>query len=324
MRISENRAVLDPLRHLEPFPLEARLYPLGYPLEIATNDPRVVEGARESWGLFPPEFDVRPLRMHVAVAPRAGAASLRPPVFRAQRHLLSIVASAENFAVCDLDAGFSYCWLAEEAASGMAWMRYHFLEAIVYVSLTHAYFTPIHAACLARNGKGVLLCAPSGTGKTVLSYTCARAGWTFISDDVSFLVRGSERRMVLGRPYSFRFKASAAELFPEFKDKPVIADANGQKLVEVGSEASAGVHTATCCRVDHLVFLERGENARSELRPMTSRGALERMLAEIPHYQDHVREEQRASLERLVSAPVHRLIYRSLQEGLDLLNTLTE
>jgi hypothetical protein len=316
--------ILDPLRHSEPLPLEARLHPLGYPLEVATNDQRVLDAAAESWGMFRAEFDARPVRMHVAVERRRGSVPLKPPVFRAQRHLMSIIASPENFAVCDLEAGFSYCWLSEDAAADSVWMRFHFLEAMVYVSLTQAHLTPVHAACVSRKGRGVLLCASSGTGKTVLSYACARAGWTFTADDVSFVVRGSDRREVLGRPYSFRFKASAAELFPELKGRPVMPDASGQMLAEVKCGETAGIGTATCCHVDHLVLLERREHGSAELQPIDGREALERMMSEIPLYQSHVREEQRASLQRLVSAPVHRLVYTSLQQGLDLLNRLTE
>ena len=41
----------DPLLHNFPLPLGATLYPLGFPVEIHTNNAEILEMAEESWGV---------------------------------------------------------------------------------------------------------------------------------------------------------------------------------------------------------------------------------------------------------------------------------
>jgi len=46
---------------------------------------------------------------------------------------------------------------------------------------------PLHAAGLARQGKGVLVPGASGSGKSTTSVALVRAGFDFLSDDTVFL-----------------------------------------------------------------------------------------------------------------------------------------
>ncbi len=80
------------------------------------------------------------------------------------------------------------------------------------------HFCPIHAACIALNGRAVLLCGNSGAGKTSLAYACAKKGWTYLSGDATYIVRNRPDRTVAGRPFSIRFRAEARELFPELSE----------------------------------------------------------------------------------------------------------
>ncbi len=61
----------------------------------------------------------------------------------------------------------------------------------------------------------VMLCGDSGAGKTTLSYACARAGWTYICDDASYLLNSGTDRTVMGTCNQVRFRPPAVELFPE-------------------------------------------------------------------------------------------------------------
>ncbi len=57
-----------------------------------------------------------------------------------------------------------------------ALLRYNFLEKVVYLLLGSSVVTDLHAACISRNGGGILLFGNSGAGKSTLAYACARAG----------------------------------------------------------------------------------------------------------------------------------------------------
>ncbi len=153
----------------------------------------MLAAAEESWGALREVFSVPALKLRIALG--EGSSGLCPPapVYRGQRHLLSIVADSQNFAVCDREQGFAFAWINRDAAEHKAYLRYHFLEAIALTMLASSYVTPLHAACVEFAGQGVLLCGNSGAGKSSLAYACARAGWKYISDDASYLVRQGKR-----------------------------------------------------------------------------------------------------------------------------------
>jgi len=314
-------AALDPLAHLVELPLRAVLYPLGFAVEIATNSTKVVDGARESWGRFEPAFATPALRIRLAVSDR-GASLPSRPVFRAQEHLMAIVADAENFAVCDHAAGLAWGWLGPPAAAARAWMRHHFLEAMVYTTLTYQHLTAVHAAAVARHGRGALLCGPSGAGKSSLALACARRGWTFVSDDVSYLVRSRGDRQVLGKPHQMRFPPSATNLFPELAQWPSVPDAGGGMLIEVPMADLPGARIATQCPADHIIFLDRIAGAPPRLSPVEPLAAFELLAAEIPMYSPRVREEHEASIDRLVAGGAHRLVYSDLEQAVSALENL--
>src|SRR5262249_4462796 len=146
------------------------------------------------------------------------------------------ISDAENFAVCDYTRNFAFCRLNSAAAADRAFTSYYFLEAIANFSLAQLYLTPVHGACVARNGQGVLLCGPSGAGKTSLAYHCAKNGWTYISDNESWLVR-SGGRLLVGNPHRLRFRENAFEIFPELMEIPAVPHPNGKMSVEAAPGA---------------------------------------------------------------------------------------
>ena len=82
------------------------------------------------------------------------------------------------------------------------YFRYNFLEKVVYLLLGASVVTDMHAACVSTDGKGVLLCGGSGAGKSTLAYACARAGWTYTSDDTSYLINDTDPPRVIGHAAS--------------------------------------------------------------------------------------------------------------------------
>src|SRR6266852_1180650 len=166
--------------------LKATYYPLGFPLELATDSPEIVKAAQESWGLFEKAFEEPPLQLRIAVG--GGGEMPHTPAFVARNQRLTLASDAANCIVGDLTRRRAVGHLTPAAAANGVWVRYYFLDAMVYTLLDWSYFTPVHSACVALDGRGVLLCGDSEAGKSSLSYACARQGWTFVSDDASHLL----------------------------------------------------------------------------------------------------------------------------------------
>ncbi len=314
----------DPLGHAVELPYHARLYPIGFPLEIATNSEDVLLAANQSWSDFPAAFEQKAaVQLRVVVGDAEGGGLPAPPRYQAQGHLLAVVSDAANFAVCDFETGFLFCRLTSETAAATAWVRHFFLDPIVYTALDHLYVTAVHAACVARDGRGVMLSGCSGAGKSALSLACSQNGWTFITDDVAYLVNGEPGRRVLGKPAWIRFKPSAAELFPALKDRKPAIDSVGQTIVECRTGELGMVSTAHSCQVNHLVFLNRSASGRGGCIPVSRRDALHRLLRELPLYNRKVYETHANTLNRLIEAGAYELRYSSLEEGVRLLDQLT-
>lgn len=302
----------DPFLRLTPLDYHDIYYPLGFPLQLQTNSEQILRAAKENWGARPRAFEKQPFTLRVAVDP--GGSHPAPPVYRAQEHVMSILSDRENFAVCDYTRHFAFCRLNEAAAADTSFTAYYFLEAIANFSLTQLYLTPVHGACVASKNQAALLCGPSGAGKTSLAYFCARRGWTYISDNESWLVR-SGGRLVVGNPARIRFRENAGMLFPELEGLASAPHPNGKMSIAVSPGALGIAHTAFQGSVERVVFLSRQGDSGATLRPVRSHQALERFLSDLPLYEDWVHEEQHTSLARMAGLHPVELRYGNLESA---------
>lgn len=312
----------DPLLFDLELPLHALIYPLGFAVEIATNSSEVLEAARESWGRFHQRHTQPALQMRVGLTDGGSAACPPPPIWRGNRHLLTQIADAQNFAVCDSQQGLVLTWLTRAAIRNRAYLRYHFIEGTVWVMLECAYLASMHAACVGYRDCGVLLCGDSGAGKSSLAYACARHGWTFLSDDSSYLIRGREGRLVAGNPFQMRFRTSALELFPELKNLEVTPRLDGEMAIELVTASMPEIATATECKVNFIVFLNRDERCRPALVTFPFDQAIEWFQQFVCFGEVQIREEQRASLRQLLAAKTFELRYQSLDWAVQRLEAL--
>ena len=79
---------------------------------------------------------------------------------------------------------------------------------------------PIHAACLASGGRGVLIAGPSGAGKTTAALALARTGLDYLSDDLVFLPANAATALAF--PDELGLASGVEELFPNLLAAPHI------------------------------------------------------------------------------------------------------
>ena len=298
------------------------VHPLGYPLVVASTSREVLRASEQSWGLFSAAAGAghRKLEIQVTVSPGGPAIADAAPVFRARQHLLTVASGPDNLAVCDFRQGAAVCWVTEATVAAGAPFRFHFLETLGYALVTDAYLAPVHASCVLRDGQGVLLCGESGAGKSTLAYACATRGWTFVSDDVTWLVRGAEDRMVLGRPHHMRFRPGALQLFPELRDLVNRPHPNGKVSAEIPTSEMPGVQTAGQCEAGLIVFLDRRNTGAAQLTPVEREEALDRLDRGLSPYGLAWEQERPRALERLVTARTFDLRYSSHGDAVDALS----
>ncbi|MGA8273593.1 MAG: aldolase [Candidatus Sulfotelmatobacter sp.] len=314
----------DPIGCHFSLPLKAAFHPLGFTVDIATNCPDILVAAEENWKSFDKVFSAAPVQLHIAVSPGQATDCPPPPTYRGQRNLVMFVASPHDFAVCDLTTGFASCWLSERTVENGAYVRYHFLDAMALLLVEALYLTPVHAACVAFRGRGLLLCGDSGAGKSSLSFACARRGWTFISDDASFLVRGGKRRVVVGNPYHLHFRESATELFADLKSHCPTTRINGEIAIKLTTANMPELVTSPQSPIDSLVFLNRQTSGPASLRPFSRQRAALSLEQVVCYGEQHLRDAQKSSLRDLLLAPVLELQYSDLDSAVTCLEALVQ
>ncbi len=309
-------------------PLAAEFFPSGFHLMVKTNSKDVLAAAAECWSGYEREFECEPVELQVIVRPQ-GALSPEP-AYGCQRHLFSIIGDADNFAAADLERLFAFAVVSAKTAADHSWLRWFFVETLVYTLLAQRHAVPVHGACVARNGCGILLCGRSGAGKSTLSFACAREGWTFISDDGTWLLPDSENGFLysaveaLGRPREARFRPDAPHLFPELEGCAERARPNGKIGLAVRLGDFPLIRTASRCAIRAVAFLDRTHSGVAELAGMPKNDALEALLEDRPSYGAAVDARHEKAIRRLTELPLFQLRYQSLEDGVRLLARLAD
>jgi hypothetical protein len=166
-----------------------------------------------------------------------------------------------------------------------------------------------------------LLLGDSGAGKSSLSYACARAGWTYVTDDASYLLNNGKGRLVTGNCYQVRFRPAAATLFPELKGIEITPRAAGKPSVELPTASLPQITCAQTAQVDYLVFLNRRSGERPELVPCR-RDVARHSMRQVLFGSAESLSNQYLALEQLLRADIFELRYNDLDWAVDRLDTL--
>jgi len=301
-------------------PLSGFFYPLGYAVEIITNEPSILLAAEQTFCHARPTRQSSTLQVRIGVTGGSNSACPPEPRRRAFNHLYSLVADPENQALLDLKSATNFVWLTKAAINNVLYLRYNFLEKVVYLLLGATVVTDMHAACIGKHGKGILLCGDSGAGKSTLAYACARQGWTYTSDDTSYLINDSDPPRVTGHCHRARFRPSSTLLFPELEGRPLTPRMEGKPSIEVPT-AELPIRLTAESTVHSIVYLNRYRGAVAGLEKLPDGTATQRARREL-YSAGEIRAKHEVILERLWRIPTYNLRYCDLEDGVNMLDRL--
>jgi hypothetical protein len=315
--------VLDFSQHFLDAPelsLKRTFYPLGFPAELRTNSAEMLAEAEEKWGMFEKRFDTETIQVDIHVVETDSTECPPQPWCRIMQPLVVTVADADNYYICDISRNRTQMMLSTAGLRNKSYLRCFFLDGIVGCHLATRHATPLHAACVALDGSGVLLCGDSGAGKSTLSYACARSGWTYVTDDSSFLLNSGTKRLVTGNCHQVRFRPSAAEFFPEVRGLEITPRAAGKPSIELPTAPMTHMTLAQSAKIDFIVFLNR-RTGPPQLRPYRTDVARYFMRQALYGSPESLALQYEA-IDHLLKAEVFELRYDEIDWAIDRLRLL--
>lgn len=139
---------------------------------------------------------------------------------------------------------------------------------------------PLHAAALVYDGRGILLPARSGQGKSTIALSLLRNGWTALSDDTVLLRFEEDQITTYSFRRDFRVGRDTAACFPEFDGPNWPTALSDPSKWRVDIDRIYPGQSASSCTSHLLVVPEIVDAPTSHVEPIGPKPALEQLLNE--------------------------------------------
>lgn len=220
-----SRFAADPFAEAVPLPFHRSLRVLGATVRFESNSRQLLALASEAFAGLPPHRWAagEPLRVALRLreAPAKRRATPPPPRLTSGAGLLHATIDGDNFAVVSPLARSALVVVSKAMLAFPQLLRYELIE---FATLTLAARTqglvPLHAACIGRGGRGVLVLGDSGAGKSTLGLLATLSGLDLLAEDSAFVrTRGL---LATGAPNYLHVRGSALRLVANAADRAAI------------------------------------------------------------------------------------------------------
>ncbi len=250
----------------------------GVDIEIRTDSISVVCAAEELFTPVSQPASEKILRLVVRTDPAIQCLPPWPkPDFRVDGRRFHVEFGVGNRFVMDIDSRTVTASVAKALSHDVNYWRSMVLPAIFGTMCYTAGVCVLHCACIARDGRGILLAAPAGTGKSTLTYALAKRGFEVLSDDWTYLYRENGRLVAAGLPVPMKLLDDCQKWFPEFANHAPAVNINGELAYEF-DPADLGLTRTGSCEPVALLFLERA--SEFSLRPVGPNETARRFAAD--------------------------------------------
>lgn len=163
--------------------------------------------------------------------------------------------------------------------------RYEYIEFAAFTLASRCQgLVSLHAACVGRGGRGILLMGQSGSGKSTVTLHCLLRGFDMLSEDSVFVV--PDGMLATGVANFLHVRSDALRWLGKTRDaaairkSPVIQRRSGVRKFEVDLRQSAYRLAASPLKIAAVVFLSaQSAGDRPLLRPLSKSGLLAQLTA---------------------------------------------
>lgn len=144
--------------------------------------------------------------------------------------------------------------------------------------LRHRGWFPLHAGGLVRNGRGVLLTARSGSGKSTAALSLVRHGWKYLSDDTVLLRSEDDQIQAYSFRRNFHVDPDVADHFSELDGPEWPSSLNDSSKWHVDMDRIYPGQSAASCTPRLIVLPEIVDTAESSVEPVGTKSVLEQLI----------------------------------------------
>jgi hypothetical protein len=233
----------------------------GRACSFCTDSSRLMELASVFFSPCLAEKALRPrAAIMLLVRGRRSASSITSnyPIFRGRSEFVHADYGRDGSVWFDLKAREVVGVLSDEIIADEGFFRRAVLAVIAGVLAPSLGVIALHAGCVVRDGRAILLAAPSGAGKSTISLALALRGWSLLSDDWTFVADAANGLSVWGMQTSIKLLPDARVYFPELSALSPGLSLNGELSFEIDPWSFFGVGRSIDAAPTSIVFLKRG------------------------------------------------------------------
>ncbi len=278
----------------------------GTPWVVATNSELLLRSL-DRWKV--PKAGTRRFALRVLVDDRLKRTGT-DPVYRGMDHVVYAAFGSDFFGFDLLRKEISAVVSSQTASDEKFWNR-TLVPIAIGVMGCFIGVVPLHSACLEWNGVGILIAGVSGSGKSTLSAAMADSGFSFLSDDWTYVSIRNGSLVTFGLRIPFKLLPQAARFFGGFPNHGVTRSMNGELAYEV-DPAYFGARRIIESVPRHLFLLERRSSGPSEFQKLTPdfvRDFFERSSEPFPGVLKHGRRFRSIILDQVARLHCWRFTY---------------
>jgi hypothetical protein len=286
-------------------PLEVRFMVAGSIWMISSNSEEVLKAAQETFQ--PARDDAHATNLWVSIYVDFEVPD-RPrwaqPRFRALDHLYYAMYGPADSMLIDQQRRRVVGLFSSGTARDASYWKRVILPALLGIASASVGVTPLHCACLVKNGHGLLIGGESEAGKSTLALSLSLNGFAYLSDDWTYFSRSGNQVYAWGLPTPVKLLPDAFKYFPRLGAIEPAISQNGELAFEVDPVETFGVSRALSCEPRWLVFLERTQEPYAVFKPIGSLEAASRFAADLEILPSRIsgqRDDQLATIKALVN-----------------------
>ena len=278
--------VLDPVNRVvrlsqDNLPLGARFFVAGSIWNVRSNSHEILQAMQEMFDQVGGEqqADLH-LRFHVDFTVN-NAPRWSKPHFRALDHLYFATYGPCDSMLVDQLSRRVIGSFSPAVAHDLRYWKQTVLPVLLGIVSASIGVTPVHCACVVKSGSGLLLGGESGAGKSTLALSLSRNGFSYLSDDCTYLSRTGTGMRAWGLPTPVKLLPDAVNYFPELVSLDPVLSLNEEWALNVDPTEISNVERCLSCAPQWLVFLERKVDSPPVIKPLGSSEAASRLVADL-------------------------------------------